>query len=345
MLKNYDARPAMTGGEEVLNTDTPEPEMVAEGADQHQAVPVHGYEMGYQPAGSGAEATSTVEMHLHAYDSQHYQQTTGAEGTIAPTPQVESWAANPVEAGGETRTNQERKAYNRDYDWEMFDPEPYVAENYAEPLAVDQKILKGLADFHESIPPGGTCIEIGAGPNLYPLLAGAKSRDKIIVTDISRRLLDYTQDTISGEGLGPIWGQWQEQLEATNPEFANHDVSQTLREKCEFAQCSVMDLPENSFDALSMHFVVESMTKNPSEMVEGLKKALGSLKPDGRFAMSFMLSSEGYSSPGEEFPAVSMTASQVEAMVGSLASELHCQELPFNVRAGHEGILFVTGTK
>ena len=75
---------------------------------------------------------------------------------------------------------------NADYNWEDFDCAAYVGNNYETLLDPDKAILGRLMDFYQDLPPGGSVLEIGAGPNLYPILAASKAAGEIHVTDYPR---------------------------------------------------------------------------------------------------------------------------------------------------------------
>ena len=103
------------------------------------------------------------------------------------------------------------KGSNRSCDWEAFDVVSYLKDNYVEPKPVDQVILRRLVSFHSSLGRGGTCIEIGCGPNLYPVLAGLAYRDSIVLSDVSQSNLKYLKQQIWST-LDPMWSTWQRHL-------------------------------------------------------------------------------------------------------------------------------------
>lgn len=238
---------------------------------------------------------------------------------------------------------------SRSYDWEEFDSDSYVAENYNIISVPDRAILKFLVDCHKRYPLGGSMVEIGAGPNLYPLLAASVFRARIFITDISARNLQYLKCQINSEVLSGPWPNWVDALQELDEGYGRlEDNPNLLRERCTFEQLSIFDLPEEQFDFSSMHFVAESITSDFEEFVAGCDRAVQCLKPGGAFAASFMLSSQGYFTGNVEFPAVAVDAQQICKVLARQCTTLRhfVLEGPKHViREGHSGILLVYGNR
>ena len=237
---------------------------------------------------------------------------------------------------------------NDSCDWETFDATSYLNDNYLTSKPVDEVILSRLASFHRALGSGGTCIEIGCGPNLYPVLAGLPHRDAIVLSDVSHSNLSYLESQI-WSSLDPMWESWQRQLQRIDGAYgAVTDVGKTLRKKCSLREMSVLDLPEAVFDCSSMHCVAESMTNDWAEFVEACKRSVRCLKPGGGFAVSLMLHSEGYSTGMAQFPAVPVSADAAVQCFASEASDLDYVVLDderYHIREGHDGMIFISGTR
>ena len=232
-----------------------------------------------------------------------------------------------------------------DCDWEKFGQHEYVERNYGEALDADLEIIEKLASFYESTPSGGDHIEIGAGPNLYPLMAAAKHRDSVHVTDVGASNLEYVQSEMT-RGLGDVWHRWHGRLRDVGGGYdTNDEMVERLREVCTYEQMSVLDIPDNSYDSSSMMFVAESMTNDYDEFATALQRSVRCVRPGGSFSVALMLNSQGYNAGDEEFPAVPVTPDDVKAIIGPEASEAEYSEIDFNVREGHEGMLLVTGRR
>ena len=237
---------------------------------------------------------------------------------------------------------------NSDCDWETFRVVSYVNHNYGSRRAPDLIILERLVDFHRSLMPGGYGIEIGAGPNLYPVLATCGLRSKVVVTDVAHVNLQYLSSQIESTLMEP-WRSWYEALLSIDGGFPTIDAAPTiLQEMCAFEQLSIFDLPNSAYDYASMHFVAESITNSMAEFEIACHKAVRCIRPGGGFAFSLMLGSEGYSTDDISFPAVSISVeSALDIFVNETSSLNHLvlTEDDHRVRDGHSGMLFVSGLR
>ena len=238
---------------------------------------------------------------------------------------------------------------NLDCDWDKFDCDAYVSKNYSEVSVPDRAILEQLIDIHGTLPPGGEMIEIGAGPNLYPLIAASIHRDRILVTDVSDTNLRYLQQHIALPQTSEPWNRWLTLTQQIDPAYdylgSNLNI---LRDRCRFERVSVYDLPEAAWDFSSMHFVAESISNEYREFVLACEKSLRCVRPGGSFVASFMLSSHGYSTGDIDYPATAVGADEILSVLSRDCDELNHIILEGSeniVREGHTGILFAFGTR
>ena len=238
---------------------------------------------------------------------------------------------------------------NLDCDWDLFDCDAYVSKNYSKVSAPDRVILEQLIDIHSDLPPGGEMIEIGAGPNLYPLIAASIHRDRILVTDVSNATLRYLQQHIAAPQVSVPWNLWLTLAQKLDPEY--HDLGSSLNllhDRCTFKRVSVYNLPKAAYDFSSMHFVAESITNEYREFLLACEKALQCVRNGGSFVASFMLSSQGYSTGDIDYPATAVGADEILSVLSR-----HCTELSHIVlegsenivRQGHTGILLAYGAR
>lgn len=238
---------------------------------------------------------------------------------------------------------------NLDYDWEQFDCDAYVLSNYSHISNPDRVILEHLIDLHRGLPIGGEMIEIGAGPNLFPLIVASVYRDRILVTDISDVNLSYLKHQIALPVVSEPWNLWLSLIQTLSGTYKQLGSNLNfLQDRCTFERLSVFDLPESCYDFSSMHFVAESITDDSCEFVLASEKALRCLRSGGTFVASFMLSSSGYSTGSIDFPAKKIDANEVLSVLSKESSELNhvVLEGPENVvREGHTGILLAFGIR
>lgn len=243
----------------------------------------------------------------------------------------------------ETIQNSTNLVGNASVNWDDFDPYLYVTENYAAILPPDREILTNLVRFYKDNPPKGRFLEVGCGPNLYPVLAALPYADQVDIVEYGAKNIAYLRQQLdSPEG---IWSQWIDLLKTLDPIY-QVDLVQQLKDKVQVQQGNIFDLPQGKYDAVSMHFVSESLTNNWNEFDQANRKFLHALRPGGVFVSSFMENSQGYSSPGRPFPAVAVTAEDVTKSLKPLAEDLNVQEVAAGrgvVRAGHTGMLTATG--
>ena len=270
------------------------------------------------------------------------------EANVLPSaPQAE--IAHPQHSGPDPLADLANRRHNRDCDWEAFPCDAYVDHNYKQVSLPDRGVCEQLAAFHRGLPAGGNMIEIGCGPNLFPILAAAPHRAQIYVTDLPSVTVNYQKSHSAGT-LGEPWDMWLQLLAENDPSYAmsSEEMSATLRDKCAYANVSVFDLPESVYDSSSMHFVAESLSDHYDEFHEAAVRAVRCLRPGGSFAVSFMLGSAGYTYDTMELPAVAVSAYDILSILETEADDLQCMILEghaYTVREGHTGMLHVSGRR
>ena len=238
---------------------------------------------------------------------------------------------------------------NLDCDWEQFNCDAYVSKNYSEISKPDRVILEHLIGLHRDLPLGGEMIEIGAGPNLYPLMAASVYRQSILVTDISEVNLRYLQHHISLPEASRPWNRWLSLIQTLDTAYQRLGSSLNfLQDRCRFEQLSIFDLPAACYDFSSMHFVAESITNDYHEFMLACQKALRCLRVGGSFVASFMLSSQGYFTGDVDFPATNVGRDEILSILSKESSQLKHVVLEGSenvVREGHTGILLAFGVR
>ena len=227
-----------------------------------------------------------------------------------------------------------------------YDVDAYVDTYYSTILPPDRAILEFLAGWHKGLPPGGNYIEVGAGPNLFPLMAAAPYRSTIHVTDVSTEALDYTRQVLAQDDLSPPWPQFYVKLAAMHVDYAGCvPVTARLRDICRFEQMSVFDLPQRTYDHASAQSVLETLSDDFEVFEAACRTFLGCLVPGGSFVVNMMLDSRAYTLDGRTYQQAPVSLEYAEnvlsrgATVQSLA--LNCPE--HIIREGHSGIAVITG--
>lgn len=234
---------------------------------------------------------------------------------------------------------------NKDVNWDEFEPMQYLKNNYISILPPDREIIQKLAAFYAKEKPSGEFIELGCGPNLYPVLTALPYAQKITILEFGKQNINYLNKQI--KVFDPIWQQWIELLRKLCPIYSV-DLHQQFRNRVEIKSGSIFDLPKNKYQLASMHFVAESTSQDLEEFYTANKCFLLSLTTNGVFTASYMEGSEGYSSPGKFFPAVKVTKNEIEKALNHFVSGLVIERISTDnglVRKGHTGILFASGIK
>lgn len=237
-----------------------------------------------------------------------------------------------------------RTKTDRDVNWAEFDPYLYLAENYNQILPPDKEILTKIVGFYIQNSALGKFLEVGCGPNLYPVLAALPFADVVDIVEFGAKNIDYLYRQKSS--LSKIWAQWIDLLKSLNPQYNCVDFQQQLLVKVNIKKGSIFDLPSDVYDTASMHFVSESITSQWTEFDRANQKFIGALKANSIFVCSFMENSSGYSSPGKPFPAIAVVAADIEKSLGPLTKKIEISKIQTGkgiVRSGHTGMLIATG--
>ncbi|MFF3844346.1 SCO2525 family SAM-dependent methyltransferase [Streptomyces sp. NPDC002328] len=248
---------------------------------------------------------------------------------------------------------------NADVPWDDFDPDEYIKHNYLEIQAVDEEILSRVRDhfsdhFRASTDRGGSGIDVGAGPNLYPALAMLPWCDSITLLERSAQNLDYlrSQVDLRGDGFDAHWDQFWEVLRkeeayATLDEVRKRRLGEAVGAP---EPGSLFDLcgSDRRWDLGTMFFVAESITTDLAEFRRGVGCFMHVLNPGAPFATAFMEGSEGYHVGSQEFPALAVDVKEVRTLLSGYADDvsIHRMANPQQlVRDGYTGMILACGRR
>lgn len=230
-----------------------------------------------------------------------------------------------------------------------YDIQAYIDTYYSTPSPTDGQILVRLAEFHAALPSGGTMIEVGAGPNLFPLLAAAPFRSAVLVTDISHRPLEYVRRQIDAPALDANWCAFTQILASKDGRYDDPgEIVNRLRRICSFGLMSVLDLPEGGWDCCSSHFVLHAISSSDADFELACGRVVRSVRPGGGFAVSLMLGSAEYALDGVRHSCVDVTADWASEIFRSEAASVSCHVFdgPESIiRSGHTGQMLIVGRR
>jgi NNMT/PNMT/TEMT family len=248
--------------------------------------------------------------------------------------------------------------HNTDAPWNTFSSHDYWRRNYLELQAEDQEIIRRVSRFFAGALAGGPrvqqAIDVGSGTNLYPALLMLPWAEKILLTDFSQSNVNWLRHHVADDDAAWTWQPfWRELYEAEGYNQIGDEPRKHLMEACTgeqglatVEQWSVFDLPAAQWDLGTMFFVAESITEDPAEFRTAVARFIGALKPRAPFAAAFMAGSGGYPVAGTFFPALPVTAADVEDHltalgVGGLSVEVPKTE--HRVRTGYAEMIVATG--
>jgi hypothetical protein len=111
-------------------------------------------------------------------------------------------------------------------------------------------------------------------------------------------------------------------------------------------QASIFDLPERRWDAATMFFCAESITRDGEEFALACRSFARAVRPGGTVAAAFLSRSEGYAVDGMYFPAVNIDEVALTKVFGEHLAAISVVPVGITeqeIRTGYTGALFLLG--
>lgn len=235
---------------------------------------------------------------------------------------------------------------NRDFPWHEFDSSWYYDHNYKVLRDDDRQIVEVVRDFFATLEVSGyeNGIDVGSGTNLYPALTMLPLCDKITLYEYSTANVSWLKREI--QSYSSSWDAFWELL-AKEPLYNSvNSPRKLLAAKAHVVSGSIFDLPESSWDIGTMFFTAESISPVLSEFQTALGSFFRSLRPGAPFSAAFMENSLGYSVDTRQFPAVAITANDVENFLTDYTKNLKIHRIGLTsnpLRTGYGGMILATG--
>ena len=237
---------------------------------------------------------------------------------------------------------------NADVDWDQWPVQDYLGEVYQELHPSDHDVIRHHAAFYRRIPPGDVrvSLELGAGPNLYPVMLAASVSPRIEVVEPSAASIAYLRRQLR-DGADPSWLPFHERCRELLPA-----LPVTLDEvlaRVDIRRGTAADLVEGSYDLASMHFVAESVTEDPDEFARLCAAFARSVRPGGWLVATFMENMGRYQvGQGPQWPGYPVDRGIIETVFMPLVSELATTRTDFDTTGpdyGYTGMVMLTATR
>jgi SAM-dependent methyltransferase len=230
-------------------------------------------------------------------------------------------------------------------DWNAFDSQAYLNQNYAFVRDDDRALLSLTVDAFRGSSDLLDIVDIGTGPNLYPLLAMLPRARSLTAWEISSANVAWLKAEVAAPALRPVWQAFWEIVRDLYAEPLPPTPQALLRSRLTQTLGSVFDLPHNHWDAASMFFCAESITNSMDEFERALLAWARCVKPGGRLVAAFMENSLGYTVGDRSYPAMCLTREALAAAISPLLSDAVFTYVarPPSGREGYTGMVFAHG--
>jgi hypothetical protein len=239
---------------------------------------------------------------------------------------------------------------NRDFAWDKFDPEAYVSHYYADPHPDDDRVVSLASRALRLARPADasiTVLDVGTGPNLFPLLAALPRGGALTAWEYSDSNIAWLAAELKRKELRPCWRHfWQVVREAYGADYPfPADPAAALRSRLEIRKGSIFDLPERTWDAATMFFCAESITRRHEEFDQACACFSRAVRPGGTLAGAFLLRSESYEVAGLRYPAMALSVDLLRETFSRIADAVTIERIGIvehEVRSGYTGMAFLT---
>jgi hypothetical protein len=237
---------------------------------------------------------------------------------------------------------------NADVDWDSWPVQEYLAENYRVVHPSDLAVIEHHSAFYRSLGAGsvGSSVELGAGPNLYPLMLAAGVSHDIHAVEPSAASVAYLTRQLH-EGPDPTWApfwaacvQRQSALPAT--------LTEALA-RVRLTHAPIASVAPGGYDLASMHFVAESVTEELAEFRALCAAFVAAVRPGGLLVAAFMENMGRYHlGDGSTWPGYPVDTAAVRAAFAPYTDRLDLERIdadPTLPEYGYTGMVLLTGRR
>ncbi|MET9901642.1 class I SAM-dependent methyltransferase [Streptomyces sp. NPDC006446] len=235
---------------------------------------------------------------------------------------------------------------NDDVNWDSWPVEDYLSENYRELHPADAAVITHHCAFYRELAPGsiGRSVEVGAGPNLYPLILASAASRRIDAVEAGASNAAYLERQLSGSP-DRSWLPFHELCRSLNP-----DVPETLERSLSAVRLvhgDLRSLTPGGYDLASMHFVAEGATEDIEEFKDFCRRFVRCVAPGGLLVAAFMENMPTYRiGAASRWPGCPVDTEIITEVFTSLTDQLtvsHIESDPTLPDYGDSGMVVLTG--
>jgi hypothetical protein len=236
--------------------------------------------------------------------------------------------------------------HNDDVNWDSWPVEDYLAENYRELHPADAAVIAHHCAFYRGFAPGsvGRSVEIGAGPNLYPLILASAASRRIDAVEAGASNTAYLRRQLNG-APDRSWLPFHALCRSLNP-----DVPVTLEKSLSSVRLvhdDLRSLAPGGYELASMHFVAEGATEDFEEFKEFCRRFADCVVPGGHLVAAFMENMPTYRiGAASRWPGCPVDTDVITEVFSPLTEQLavdHLRSDPTLPDYGDSGMVLLTG--
>lgn len=207
-------------------------------------------------------------------------------------------------------------------DWADFDPASYLREYYEDIGSENLALLRFLIEAYQALPPGGSMLDFGGGPTIYPLISAVGRVEEFHFSDYLEGNLDEVRRWVAGDPSAFDWSEFIKraiELETGTP-CSEADVgrrSEQMRAlvtrvmRCDASRAAPLDGPDRQYDVVVTNFCAESATSDREEWRAFVTKIASLLQPGGTLIMSALKGASRYAVGPRWFPSVDISEEEL----------------------------------
>ncbi|WP_248310292.1 NNMT/PNMT/TEMT family class I SAM-dependent methyltransferase [Bosea sp. 117] len=233
--------------------------------------------------------------------------------------------------------------------WAEFDSEAYFLHYYEDPHPDDDLVVRMTCEAIKRIEADRPldAIDVGTGPNLYPMFCALPRARSLTAFEYSRSNVAWLKAELEKTEVRPQWTHfWKVVRDAYGPgwELPDDPVA-AVREKATISQGSIYDLPERQWDVATMFFCAEAVTNVQAEFDRACACFARAVRPGGTLIAAFLLKSEAYIVAGRQYPVMTLTVESLFNTFSAVATDIVTEKIGIvehEVRSGYTGMVFLT---